>query len=360
MERIMQIYEKALTLVNDKKGDAVLILNRYNMRYITGYTGDTGIVYLSDTTRAVLTDFRYIYQVQAEAKEFEAIDVGQKGGYAKAVAELVRQDKAQVLLFEGSEMIYDNYESYRTELTGCELVAIGSELEELRMVKTAQELEYVKMAEHIGDLAFHEILNFIQPGITELEIAAKLEYTMKMQGAEGLSFSAIVASGVNSSFPHAVPSRKKVEKGDFLTMDFGCIYQGYCSDMTRTIVVGSANEKQKEIYSVVLEAQLAVLSELKAGMTGKAIDKIARDIITKAGYGDCFGHGLGHSVGLYIHELPRASASYEKTVEAGMTMTVEPGIYIKDFGGVRIEDLVVVTENGCENFTHSPKELIEL
>lgn len=355
----MKIYEKALNVIKEKGADAVLILNRYNMRYITGYTGDTGIVYLSDKTKAILTDFRYIYQVQDQAKEFQAIDIA-KSGYAKTVAELAKKDGIHILLFEANEMIYSSYERYQKELKGIDLVSIGSELEELRMIKTPEELENIKMAEHIGDLAFSEILGFIHPGVTELEVAAKLEYTMKLKGAEGLSFSSIVASGVNSSLPHAVPSKKKIEQGDFVTMDFGCIYNGYCSDMTRTIVVGTASQKQKEIYSTVLKAQLAVLSQIKAGMKGKEIDKIARDIISEAGYGDCFGHGLGHSVGLFIHEMPRASMAEERIVTAGMTMTVEPGIYIKDFGGVRIEDLVAITESGCENFAHSKKELIEI
>ena len=204
------------------------------------------------------------------------------------------------------------------------------------------------------------MLDFIKPGMTELEIAARIEYGLKKNGAEGNSFDPIVASGVNSSMPHAVPSRKIIEKGDFLTMDFGCTYNGYCSDMTRTIVIGKANDKQKEIYNIVLEAQLAAIDAAKPGITGKALDAVARDIIAKAGYGDCFGHGLGHGVGLYIHEGPRASKINEKPLEAGMTVTIEPGIYVKDFGGVRIEDLLVLTEKGHENLTFSPKELIEL
>ena len=196
--------------------------------------------------------------------------------------------------------------------------------------------------------------------MTELEVAAKLEYIMKLNGADKLSFESIVASGINSSKPHAEPGRKKIETGDFLTMDFGCVYQGYCSDMTRTIVVGKASEKQKEIYNTVLKAQLAVLDMLKPGLKGKEYDKVARDVIYGAGFEGYFGHGLGHSVGLEIHENPRFSMIEEDIVEAGMIMTVEPGIYIPDFGGVRIEDMVVLTEDGYENLTHSRKELIEL
>lgn len=350
---------RVLEILEAQKADAMLVLNRYNMRYITGFTGDTGVVYLSKNKQVVITDFRYIFQAQAEAKGYEVIDITSEG-YAKTVAKIVREDGVKILAFEGSEMMYSSYTAYKKQMEDIELIPIGDELSELRMIKTAEELADIKMAEHIGDLAFTEILDFIKPGVTELEVAAKLEYSMKVNGAEGLSFSAIVASGINSSMPHAVPSRKKIEHGDFLTMDFGCIYNGYCSDMTRTVVIGKASEKQKEIYYTVLRSQQAVLDVLKAGMTGKAVDKIARDIIYDAGYKGCFGHGLGHSVGLYIHESPRASERYEKTIEAGMTLTVEPGIYVKDFGGVRIEDLVVITDGGCENFTHSSKELIEL
>ena len=180
------------------------------------------------------------------------------------------------------------------------------------------------------------------------------------QGASGFSFDTIMASGKNSSMPHAIPSEKKLETGDFITMDFGCLYQGYCSDMTRTIVLGRASEKQKEIYNTVLRAQEAALEIIRAGLTGQEVDRAAREVIEKAGYGPCFGHGLGHSVGLYIHEEPRLSPSDNTVLEAGMSETVEPGIYVPGFGGVRIEDLVIITEKGCRNLTSSPKELIEL
>ena len=305
------------------------------------------------------TDFRYIYQAEAEAKGFEVIDITDKG-YAVGLAELAKEDQVTAIGFEETELNYAHYKSYVEKLENIAFVAMKDELSNLRMVKTKEELENIKMAEHIGDIAFSKILDEIKPGVTELEIAAKLEYIMKTNGAEGLSFEPIVASGINSSMPHAVPSRKAIEYGDFLTLDFGCIYNGYCSDMTRTVVVGKANEKQREIYNTVLKAQIAVLDQIKAGMIGKEIDKIARDIIYDAGYEGCFGHGLGHSVGLFIHENPRASMKAEELVLENMTLTIEPGIYVKDFGGVRIEDLVVITKDGCENFTHSDKRLIEL
>ena len=200
----------------------------------------------------------------------------------------------------------------------------------------------------------------IKPGVTELTIAAKLDYYMRELGAEGNSFDTIVASGLHSAMPHAVPTAKKLEKGDFITMDFGCRYDGYCSDMTRTVVLGEASSKQKEIYGIVLKAQMAALEQICAGKTGSEVDQVARGLIAEAGYGEYFGHGLGHSVGLFIHEEPRLSPKCHSALQKNMTMTVEPGIYIPEFGGVRIEDLVVITEKGCRNLAHSPKELIEL
>lgn len=355
----MTIFERVYGVLKEENADAVLISNQCNIRYITGYTGDTGYVYLSRNKAILFTDFRYVFQAKAEAKECEVYDIADEG-YYKAIAAAAKEDGTKTMLFEGAEVLFSFYERLRKECDGIELAAIGDELAELRMVKTPYELEQIKMAEHIGDLAFADILEYLKPGVTELEIAARLEFSMKCHGAEGLSFSSIVASGVNSSMCHAIPGRKKIESGDFVTMDFGCTYNGYCSDMTRTVVVGKASEKQKHIYNTVLTAQLAVLDRLKAGMNGNEIDKIARDIINEAGYEGCFGHGLGHSVGLFIHESPRASAFYTKPVGENMTLTVEPGIYVQDFGGVRIEDLVVVKKDGCENFTHSPKELIEL
>lgn len=351
--------QKVLNVIKELQCDAVLISNRYSIRYITGYCGDTGFAYISSNRRIIFTDFRYIYQAQAEAVGYEIIDIA-NDGYAKAIAKVAMEDHCKVLGFEEEEMTFGEYSKLSKELGSISLQPYHGELASLRMVKTPEELSYLKEAEHIGDIAFTKILEEIKPGMTEIEIAARLEYIMKMNGAEGISFDPIVASGINSSMPHAVPSRKKIEKGDLLTLDFGCKFNGYCSDMTRTIVIGKANDKQKEIYNTVLEAQLAVLNQVKAGMIGRDIDKIARDIIYKAGYEGCFGHGLGHSVGLFIHESPRASLKAEEAVLENMTLTVEPGIYVKDFGGVRIEDMIVLTKDGCINFTNSPKELIEL
>lgn len=352
-------YKKIQNLLQEQSIEAVLISNGNNMRYISGFAGATGYLYISEKTHAVITDFRYTIQAEMEAEGYEVITIGH-GGYEEAINDLLRTESINILGFEAWDILFGTYNGLREKLNVKEFKPIGYEITNMRNIKTARELEYIKKAESIGDQVFSEILAFIKPGMSELEIAAQIEYLLKVRGGSCVSFPAIVASGINSSMPHAVPSAKKVEIGDFLTMDFGCVYEGYCSDMTRTIVIGKASEKQKEIYNTVLKAQLAALEFLKAGYKGKEVDKVARDIIYGAGYEGCFGHGLGHSVGLNIHENPRLSALEETVILAGMTETVEPGIYIKGFGGVRIEDLVVVTEDGCENFTFSDKSLIEL
>lgn len=339
--------------------DALLISNGNNMRYVSGFAGETGYLYISQNRHAIITDFRYTFQAENEASGYEIITIA-SGGYEEAINDILSLDNVNRLGFEANDMMYARYEELKDKLNVAELVPIGDEVTRLRRIKTSRELEYIKQAQAIGDKVFKEILDFIKPGMTELEIAARIEYLLKLYGGQRTSFEAIVASGVNSSMPHAVPTLKKVEVGDFITMDYGCVYEGYCSDMTRTIVLGKASDKQKEIYNIVLEAQLAALDFIKAGRKGKEVDKIARDIINNAGYEGCFGHGLGHSVGLFIHENPRLSPSEDDILEAGMIETVEPGIYVRGFGGVRIEDLVVVTEDGHENFTHSNKNLIEL
>lgn len=351
-KRVQEI-EKKLNI------DAVLISNGNNMRYISGFAGETGYLYISATRHAVITDFRYTYQAEAEAEGYEIITIG-GGGYEEAINDILSSEKVTRLGFESKDMLYSKYQELKKKLNVAEFVPINDEITNLRRIKTQKELEYIRQAEAIGDKVFSEMLTFIKPGMTELEIAARIEYLLKLYGGQSTSFPAIVASGVNSSMPHAVPTLKKIENGDFITMDYGCVYEGYCSDMTRTIVVGKASDKQKEIYSLVLEAQLAALEVIKAGLKGKDVDKVARDIIYNAGYEGCFGHGLGHSVGLFIHEDPRFSPSEEAVIEAGMAITVEPGIYVRGFGGVRIEDLVAVTEDGYENYTHSDKSLIEL
>ena len=227
------------------------------------------------------------------------------------------------------------------------------------MIKYPEEIDFIRKSASIADEAFQYICNYIKPGLSEKEIAIELEMKMKKQGASALSFEPIVASGVRSALPHGVASDKKLEKGDLLVLDFGCIYNGYCSDMTRTVILGKANQRQKEIYDIVLHAQMSALESIQPYILSKEVDKVARDIITQKGYGNNFGHGLGHGVGLEIHETPKLSPSGEMQLEKDMVITVEPGIYIPGFGGIRIEDLVVITDKGKEILSKF-EQLIEL
>ena len=352
--------DRVKELWNGSTTEAVLVSDGYNMRYLSGFQGATGYLFLSCSRKVLLTDSRYTTQAREEAVDFEIIEAGAGAGYGDILTDLIQQTKVTGVIFEDLHMIYADFMRLKEKCGDIKWIEAGDRLNRLRLIKTEEELSSIAQAEAIGDKVFKRILEEIKPGVTELEIAAKIEYYMKEEGASGTSFDTIVASGLHSAMPHAIPSEKRIEKGDFITMDFGCVYEGYCSDMTRTVVVGKANEKQRKIYGIVLEAQKAALAVIKEGLTGSQIDAVARDIIEKAGYGGNFGHGLGHGVGLFIHEEPRLSPKCHEVLKEGMIQTVEPGIYIPGFGGVRIEDLVAITKEGCKNFTYSPKELIEL
>lgn len=342
--------------------DALLITDPYNMRHLSGFRGGEGALYISETQKVLITDSRYTEQAEKES-DYTVIEEKNSHKRVDILRECMEKEGKTdgfTMGYEDEAMLCSQFFSLEKALDVTCWAPVGDKVSNLRQIKTAEEQEYLAKAEEIGDRAFAKILDFLKPGLTELEVAAELEYLMKKEGAEDLSFNSIIASGINSSMPHAIPGEKKLEEGDFVTMDFGCKYKGFCSDMTRTVVLGKASEKQKEIYNVVLKAQLAALDATKAGVTGASVDKVARDIIAEAGYGDCFGHGLGHSVGLEIHESPRLAPTGTTVLQAGMSETVEPGIYVPGFGGVRIEDMVIVTEDGCRNLTSSPKELIEV
>lgn len=350
--------ERIRDILKKENLDGILVSNASNMRYLSGFSGGTGCLIITDREAVVFTDSRYTIQAKEESDTFTVVEL--QDTYVSLIAEWLEKEQIEILGFEGKDVQVSDYLEWKEKFPVKELRDVSTKIAHLRSIKTPEELEKLAEAEKIGDKAFSKILEIIKPGMTELEIAAYLEFWMKQYGAEGLGFDTIAASGLNSAKPHAVPGRKIIENGDFLTMDFGCIYEGYCSDMTRTIVVGKANARQKEIYHIVLEAQLAALDFIQAGKKGWEVDKVARDRIVNAGYGDNFGHGLGHSVGLFIHEEPRLSKKEETTLVENMVVTVEPGIYIENFGGVRIEDLVVVTKDGCKNLTHSSKEFLEI
>lgn len=340
--------------MQEEKLDAFVITSPENRRYMSGFTGTSAMLVITLEKAYLLTDFRYIQQATAQAPEFQIVKVGAE--MYSSLAELGQ--KAGRVGFEEEYLTYADYAKLKEALPLAELVPQSKMVTDLRSVKGPEELELIRQAVKIADDAFAHILKYIELGQKEEEISREIEFEMRRAGASGGSFDFIVASGVRSSMPHGVASTKKVQSGELLTMDFGAIYQGYCSDITRTICLGEPTEKQRDIYEIVLQAQRAGIEAIKPGIPGKAVDAVARKIIADAGYGDYFDHGLGHSVGLAIHESPRLSLREEQILEPGMVVTIEPGIYLPDWGGVRIEDMAVVTENGCEVLTQAPKEFI--
>lgn len=352
-KRIEQVQEriKALDL------DTFLVISPENRRYLTGFTGTAGWVLVTQEDAYFFTDFRYVEQAHEQVKDCQIVRLDQFSPYLT-----VRQKMEELDLYtmgiESERCTVEEYQALKNQFGTKAIQPQQHLVEDIRMIKSPEEIELIAQAEHIGDEAFKHILGFIKPGVTEKEVALELEFFMRRQGAQSLSFDSIVASGARSSLPHGVASDKKIEAGDFVTMDFGCIYKGYCSDMTRTIAVGKVDERQKEVYNLVLKAQLEALAGIKAGVIGKDIDALCRAVYREAGCLSYFGHGLGHSVGLEIHEEPRFSTKDEHVMQENMIMTVEPGLYYPNWGGVRIEDLIVIKEDGYENLTHSPKELL--
>lgn len=348
--------EKLREFMAQRGLDSLFLLKPENRRYATGFTGTTGLVLLTRQRAMFFTDFRYMAQAKKQCVGYEILEVSREMSFL----DYMRTMRLGKMGFENTEMDVATYTHMRDSLPNTEFIALGNGLLEVRAVKDQNEIENIKKAASIADEAFEHILNFISPGMKENEVALELEIFMRRKGASALSFESIVASGLRSALPHGVATDKVIEHGDIVTMDYGCVYNGYCSDMTRTVIIGKANEKQKKIYNIVLEAQQRVIGKIFPGKTGQDLDLIARNYIDRRGYGSYFGHGLGHGVGLQIHELPNISVLGKEPLVSGMIITDEPGIYIPDFGGVRIEDLILVTDSGCEVLSKSTKDLIEI
>ena len=339
--------------------DAILLTDEKNRRYVTGFHSTAGAVYVSKRRAVFYTDFRYIEAAKSAITNCEVRQICSGETYSSVMNMLCREDGVRTIALEDDCLTYKEYCSWEKALHA-KVEPQHDLMNILRTVKSKDELERIIRAQRIAEKSFEEILNDIKPGVSEREIAARLTYKMLHYGAENMSFDPIVVSGTNSSRPHGVPSDKLIENGDFVTMDFGCIYEGYCSDMTRTIAVGSVTNEMRTVYDTVLREQKAVIKIDRAGVTGREVDAAARDLIAGAGYGDCFGHGFGHGVGLYIHEAPNAAPSAQKPLPAGAILTAEPGIYLEGRFGVRIEDMLYLTEDGCINLTEAPKQLIIL
>lgn len=344
----------ALRAKLDEAGlEALLVASSVNRRYLSGFTGTAGVLLFTPAGQYLLTDFRYRTQAPAQAPDYRVVEHAPE--LMDTVKELLAEDGVKRLGFEERHVPYGDWAAWSEKLAPVELVPAGELAESLRMKKDEDEVEVIREAAALADAAFQHILTVVRPGVTELELAAELETFMRKGGASGPSFDTIVASGERSALPHGVASDRRLQPGEFVTFDFGAYYNGYCSDLTRTIVVGTPTDRHREIYEIVLEAQQHALDNLKPGMTGREADALTRDIIARYGYGEFFGHGTGHGIGMEIHEAPRLSLRSDTVLEPGMVVTVEPGIYIPGFGGVRIEDDVVVTDAGIRVLTSSPK-----
>ncbi|MEZ7170966.1 M24 family metallopeptidase [Sporosarcina sp. OR05] len=337
--------------------DAILVTNSYNRRYITGFTGSSGVAVISANDAVFITDFRYTEQAAEQVKGFRIVK--HERTIIEEVAAQVQEMNIQTLGFEKDDVTFGMYELYN-EKVQAELKPVSGIIEKLRMIKSAEEIEILKDAAKIADDAFAHICTFIKPGVSELEVSNELEMFMRKQGATSSSFDIIVASGERGALPHGVASAKIIQSGELVTLDFGALYNGYISDITRTVAVGEPSEQMREIYEITRAAQQKALEEIKPGMTGIEADAIARDYIKSKGYGEAFGHSTGHGIGLEVHEGPALSFRSETVLVPNMSVTVEPGIYVPGVGGVRIEDDIIITEEGNVRLTHSPKELIIL
>ena len=356
----MKNIEKYQSLLETGEVDALLLTSVYNRLYAAQYRVAEGVAVVTREGAYYFTDSRYIEAAEKNLKGFTVRMTHPGSSEIERINEVIGEHTIKKLGFEENDMTYGDYLRYNEALHAV-LVPMQAKIDAFRATKEPWEIELMRKAQAITDQTFSELCKIIQAGMTEKELEAELLYRLYKHGAEGPSFDPIVVSGPNTSLPHGVPGERKLEFGDFITMDFGCIYGGYCSDMTRTVALGFVSEEMDKVYKTVLKAQLAGIAATKAGVAGRDIDGAARKVIADAGYGDYFGHGYGHSLGILIHEAPNAnSMRNDKPMPAGAVVSAEPGIYLPGKFGVRIEDVTVITETGCEVLTKSPKKLIIL
>ena len=356
MNQIERIQEQ----LKEQGLDGLLLTDEKNQRYAAGFAFTDGAVLVGREKAWLITDSRYI-----EAAE-KAAAPGVTVWLYDRVRPLMERLKAAIreagmarLAAEDGKLSHREYLAYEKAL-GMALLPAGELMAKLRATKTEEEIGAMRAAQAIAERALEEVLGLIQPGMTEKQVMAELVYRTLRHGSEGNSFDPIVVSGPNTSLPHGVPGDRVIRRGDFVTMDFGCLKDGYCSDMTRTVAVGEVSDEMRNVYDIVLKAQLAGIAAARAGIPGKEIDAAARKVITQAGYGPWFGHGFGHSLGLDIHEAPSANLRGEEPMPVGAVCSAEPGIYLPGRFGVRIEDVMILREGGCEVITKAPKELIIL
>lgn len=354
----MKNLEKYLTLLDDAV-DGLLLTSRYSRFYGAEFDIAEGVAIVTKAGCRYFTDSRYIEAAENGIQGFEVLMVDRENPYSKRLNDAIADFGVSVLGYEEDYLTVSELQGYESKLQA-KLVPMNDKINGFRAVKEPWELERMRKAQDITDKAFAEVRTRIKVGMTEKQLQAELIYCLYKNGGEGLAFDPIVVSGPNTSLPHGVAGDRVIQEGDFITMDFGAAWGGYCSDMTRTVAIGYATEEMKKVYNTVLAAQEAGIAATKAGVTGKEIDSAARKVIADAGYGDYFGHSYGHSLGMEVHESPNCSPSAETVMEKNVITSAEPGIYLPGKFGVRIEDVVIFTENGCEDITHSPKNLIIL
>ena len=343
--------------INLTEQSAILLSNESNMFYISGYTGE-GLLLIANQQCTVITDFRYTEQAENETDNFVIEMTDKDHSPSQVVSFLLAKHKIKNLYFEASSMTVTNYERFQKALPNITFKSIPNVIQEMRSIKDEAEINTIKEACKISGDAFEALLKTIKCGMTEKEVALMLEYDMQKRGATSTAFSTIVAAGKNGSLPHAVPGNYRIKQGDLVTIDFGAKVNHYCADMTRTIAFGQPSAEMKKVYDVVLAAQRMSEAAIMPGKSCREVDAIARDYINSNGYQGRFGHGLGHSLGIEIHEEPRLNPTSKATLQVGQLMTVEPGIYLPGIGGVRIENTVVVTKTGSTPLTLPTLELI--
>ena len=352
----MKNLEKYLSVL-DENVDGLLLTSRYSRYYGAEYDIAEGVAVVSKAGCRYFTDGRYIEAAENGIKDFVVLEMNHENPYDQRINRAIADFGIQTLGYEEEYLTVAELQFYEKTLQA-KLVPYNAPIHQFRVAKEEWELELMKKAQDITDLAFSEVLSHIKVGMTEKQLQAELIYCLLKNGADGPSFSPIVVSGPKTSLPHGVPGDRVIQEGDFITMDFGALYKGYCADMTRTVAVGYATEEMKKVYDTVLQAQLAGIAAAKAGVLGKTVDNTARKVIEDAGYGKYFGHGFGHSVGLEIHEKPNCGRFSEEVMVENAVASAEPGIYIPGKFGVRIEDVLIYKADGSENITHSPKNLI--
>ncbi len=346
----------------DKQVDAAMIFSETNRMYFSGFKSSDGIILLTRNECYFFVDFRYYEAAFNKVKNMEVVLASD---FKSELLKIIKKHNIKNILLECNGLTLAESLKFEKLIESENVSFIKSNIlddiiSSIRSIKEKNELENIKVAQEISEKALNELMSILKPGMSEKEIAFNLEFLLRKKGAQSIAFDLIVASGKNSSMPHATPTDKRLEIGDFVTIDMGAVYNGYCSDMTRTVALGKISEKQRSVYNLVLAAQNKAIQSIKSGVLCKKIDKIARNFIYENGYEGCFGHALGHGVGLEIHEGPFLSTRSEDVLKSGMVVTIEPGIYLKNEFGVRIEDMIVVTEQGCQNLTFANKELIVL